>query len=588
MTERMLGIPKLLGQGRKLITRPTRINCEVAILAGGGAIAQSPDLDVPIDQTRDLIASRLQLAAAVASGPAAPFVYTIGASLRIFGQSVLWIIALDVEAAVMQAWTVQSLLEIDRQIRDTVAYTGPMLAKICEDKIALENATRDAFMNRENEQTRARNEARLEAITRVLDDLRSPQFTSLPGKGAHLLKDFDGLRQRVLGGGVYARKPAAPAPPPPADNDKPKNPNNVLAGEGNAVAAYFTPDMLNENWQLAKDLVGYVQIAQQLEGIATSTKTIGVPVNGQRVDYNVTAGTDTHLRLIITNQSADLVYFVRLQPGTTPQPAPPTFRTPLDPSNACAPESAVAPGQGLDPMRVTYALPKATADRWVAVYPEGSTAALDKPKTPQEQQPTAGAGTLGGNDTVDLMQVQLPSAVWLPARLGDVLEVRVATYGPERQKIRWMTLHSPHNLVRPEVSSGRGGGTSIFRGFYYLGFEVAYDLANRSIVRHYSTRESYNWKLTGLWEHAAISSTQNVNELREASNASFPLTLTNDRLSWTLPTDLTAIGSGQALAATVSGQADFAFRTVRIAGPNPGDVPETSKGGDLSILIQVW
>ena len=36
MTERLLGIPKLLGQAKKLVTRPTRINCETAIMAGSG------------------------------------------------------------------------------------------------------------------------------------------------------------------------------------------------------------------------------------------------------------------------------------------------------------------------------------------------------------------------------------------------------------------------------------------------------------------------------------------------------------------------------------------------------------------------
>jgi uncharacterized protein (DUF885 family) len=38
MTERLLGIPKLLGQGRRLIKNPTKINCEVALQAGKGAI----------------------------------------------------------------------------------------------------------------------------------------------------------------------------------------------------------------------------------------------------------------------------------------------------------------------------------------------------------------------------------------------------------------------------------------------------------------------------------------------------------------------------------------------------------------------
>lgn len=39
MTERLLLFPKMLSQGRKLLTNPTRINCEVAILSGQGAIS---------------------------------------------------------------------------------------------------------------------------------------------------------------------------------------------------------------------------------------------------------------------------------------------------------------------------------------------------------------------------------------------------------------------------------------------------------------------------------------------------------------------------------------------------------------------
>jgi len=39
MTERLLAFPKMLNQGRKLVIRPTRINCEVAMLSGQGAIS---------------------------------------------------------------------------------------------------------------------------------------------------------------------------------------------------------------------------------------------------------------------------------------------------------------------------------------------------------------------------------------------------------------------------------------------------------------------------------------------------------------------------------------------------------------------
>jgi uncharacterized protein (DUF885 family) len=38
MTERMAGVPRVLAQGRKLINNPTKINCQVAIASGEGAI----------------------------------------------------------------------------------------------------------------------------------------------------------------------------------------------------------------------------------------------------------------------------------------------------------------------------------------------------------------------------------------------------------------------------------------------------------------------------------------------------------------------------------------------------------------------
>jgi len=39
MTERLLVLPKMLSQGKRLVTKPTRVNCEVAQLAGLGAIS---------------------------------------------------------------------------------------------------------------------------------------------------------------------------------------------------------------------------------------------------------------------------------------------------------------------------------------------------------------------------------------------------------------------------------------------------------------------------------------------------------------------------------------------------------------------
>ncbi|MBN2083290.1 DUF885 domain-containing protein [bacterium] len=39
MTERLLGIPRMLTQGKKLVNRPTKINCDIAMLSGQGAIS---------------------------------------------------------------------------------------------------------------------------------------------------------------------------------------------------------------------------------------------------------------------------------------------------------------------------------------------------------------------------------------------------------------------------------------------------------------------------------------------------------------------------------------------------------------------
>lgn len=38
MTDRLLALPKMLGQGKRLVTKPTKIDCEVALLSASGAI----------------------------------------------------------------------------------------------------------------------------------------------------------------------------------------------------------------------------------------------------------------------------------------------------------------------------------------------------------------------------------------------------------------------------------------------------------------------------------------------------------------------------------------------------------------------
>lgn len=527
------------------------------------------NINIPIDKELSEVTTTLTLMGTVASGGLAPVTFFLGESLRQFAQAGLWRIAMDADAAVMQAWTIESLLNIDRQLHGSVAVVETLLKKLPEDQKVLQDRARGAFRAgaSESDKDRVETEARLEAITRVLEDLRKPPFADLPARGQSLFDEFEAIRKMVVNGGVY---------PGQKLNQKPANSTsgqsggvvdavtNDVVGKDRMppplVSSYFTPDTLLKNWQLAAHLVEYMTVAAQLESRLLTPRKTPVTIDGRMAERDVMPSAMRHLRLLVVNQSADLVYFIRVN-------------------------SKDASGTNL------LLQGSSGSARWLAIYPEGATTEIDKPTRPADQV-EAGAG-VPGPPKVELMQLQLPSSVWLPVGPGDELEVRVATYGPERQKIRWLPLRAKLAQLRPEISTGGGGGTSITRGFYYLGFTLAYDMLGRTTVRHFSTKETYAWALTGLWEGHVEYPVTRHNDLREVAEAKFPLTLNNDHIKWTLPADFDAIVEAiklkktPDLKATVTGQADIAYRTSRILGPNVGDRVEHGKG-DLLITIQIW
>src|SRR5262249_39470217 len=123
----------------------------------------------------------------------------------------------------------------------------------------------------------------------------------------------------------------------------------------------------------------------------------------------------------------------------------------------------------------TYTLRKDT-ENWIPIYPKGAAAQVAKDSNPASSE---------------AVNLKLASEIWLPARPWDRLEMRVATYGEHRKRIRWLVIRGKD--IRPELSSLR-------RGFYWLSYQLGAGKGEGLVSRWYPFEESYNWQFRGLWE----------------------------------------------------------------------------------------
>ena len=203
-------------------------------------------------------------------------------------------------------------------------------------------------------------------------------------------------------------------------------------------------------------------------------------------------------------------------------------------------------------------------EQWITLWPTNST----------YQQ---GAGTGSGKDPVN---AQLPSMLWLPAKLKDRLEIRVATYGEFRKRVRWDNLFG--RQVRPDM-------TSLSRGFYYMSYAVNQGEKDQILSRWFSMKDEYNWDFRrGVWTDGLgrtvhSSTPEERKQFRSMRTENWKMT--NDRLIWLISSGVGSILADPNMSVIVSGDAEIVHAT----GRNPMGEPHPEKGsGELNINLSVW
>jgi hypothetical protein len=471
------------------------------------------DPNSPVDPERAAFMSIATLVVAAIAIKAAPVVLFLGYLFNQYWQFELWTGQYMVEQSLLSQWTMYSLLEMDYQIRGAVRAAEEMITKLEEDVILLDKRAMDPSRDFDMANLDRRLQKEVMAQLAWID---SPAI-AFKAKGKELEALFDAMRRRIIAGnGVATRKL-----PPRTD------------GGPGAVASYFTADLISENWELGKKLVAYAQLAIKVEERLLAPVTVPVKSGDVMVDRPMQASSMEHARLLIANNSKDLVFFVRNR--TT--------------------DAAGA--------KVTKGV--AGTERWIVLYPKGAVAQVAQahsyaPQGAPDAQPP-------------VLTQQLPFIVWLPVKPGDSLEVRVATYGEQRQLMRWAPVRG--TAVRPD-------GDSIPRNFYYRGYETAW-LLTQIPSRYYAMSEEYQWRFQGSWGNTPTFEKTDESQLR-AHTRDYPLTLVRDRIQWVLPATLAELQKIGEVIATVVGRATIAWRT---KNKKPIDYPDTG-AGDLNIIVQMW
>jgi hypothetical protein len=453
-----------------LICSVMSIAAVAVVLAGGRNLAErSPQVNIaiPADPELDRIQSAIaESAGNLGMGALGGPLFTVFEAQRIMAQSILWEYRLQVEDALMTAWTTQTMAELDQQVRGAVAGGARLVAKLQADADSgiIDAATRNVVQA---------------ALNKIENELK------LTVKGNKAVATFDDVRRRVIKG-------------------------------------YVRPILVRDSSRLGVDLLDYQRALEQAEKIALGLSTgpnPSSPMRQLRIEIQNDSAVDS-----APNAPTPMVFFVRvLERGD---------------------------GGAYTPRRDT--------ERWIVVFPR-----------------EAGAKLTGEDPGQELIRKSLASNVWLTIKPQDQIEVRVATYGPTRERIRWTKLRGAQ--VRPEV-------TSLRRGFYWWAYEVEQSPTSRLVSRWYPMQESYAWQFTsGMWKDDPVTPvTTSPGELRETYTQGF--TITGDRFKWTLPASLDRIKAQPDLVATVTGQAAMFMRNARGETPQP-----VEKGtATLRLKMRVW
>ena len=221
-----------------------------------------------------------------------------------------------------------------------------------------------------------------------------------------------------------------------------------------------------------------------------------------------------------------------------------------------------------------YPAPREDTKSWIPIYPTGMNVQL---------------GDTDESQTV----VTLPNEIWLPAKLRDKVEVRVASFGMHRDRIRFQSLDVTGNL-RPDRVSLR-------RGFYFDGYDFKRPTGGTIISHWYAKDEDYQWRFRGGWApgNSAFDPEyympptpdeleQKYKQIRvDMTRYASELTLVRDHVVWYLPASYDAVKGDPNCEAFVHGTVAFNKRGPASHSPIR-EFKETVTDAPFSFTMRTW
>jgi hypothetical protein len=401
---------------------------------------------------------------ALASPATGPVTLALGLAYAMVTHGVLFRTATDIEERMFAAWAVESLLELDYQLRGAVRHVeyADWVTKLQDDERTLQQRVREGerqvFIKGGGgypaelaaaESALAIDRATLKAIQttipRAVDHRKDLQT-----RAQEMLTGFDTMRRRLITG-TEVVKAEAPAQDP-AGNER-KDP--AMLGPQLVAVSRFNAQMWSDTSKFMRLLVDYMTTAAKYEQEMFEPVVVSVPITtgGQETVIPSKPTAMQHYRMVISNDSTSMLFLVKVHSTADRKDRE---------GNVVERDAPIV----------------ATTGRrgWIPLYPKGAPVKISE--------------SLRLNDParqdVAAAELVLPNQIWLPVKKGDRLEVRAVTYGPMRQHIRWLSLRG-RNIV-PDIDSIR-------RSYYYLGWQLSLVGQVRDAgSRRYSVHESYSWR----------------------------------------------------------------------------------------------
>lgn len=549
------------------------------------------DADFASRQTAIVLSATL--VTLVGAPPLAPFVIFWGGAWIFWVQTMLWSSILVYDEALVRAWTTENLLALDYGLRSAASLVPDYMQKLTEDQKILNtrinDANRDMFQKNLTgpalvaaKDAVALQDGYLEAVNVKLDWAKQ-NLPALNAKCEALIGPEGALavmRRHFVGG-----SPSRPTTPE----------ERARFAGWDGPSRLLSRDVLSAQNNLAKAFADYLNTAIQFSTTIMEPVSVGVTTSQGMQKRLLPPTASAHLKVSVSNDSTDLVFFVKVVPKHDGAAAGATGSTGVPPGNPCGREQGT-----LFQQREIRAM-----RGWMPIFPKGTVTRINpedalnlgRPPVRGAQTGPVGAGTPEAS-SINAADVQFSSAIWFAVEPGDQLEFRVATFGPMRKQIRFLDLRGA--LVRPDLYSLR-------RSYYYLGYELVYGSLQRFGSRLYSTSENYHWSgWEGAWDpHGLPAKTAQTSPadfweappwVNQGVSPPAPMggnfNVQGDHIVWAVPETpeaRTLLDKDPFMRVYVTGKADF----VRYVNPQkPTSVPlrlsETSKDGALSVNVEPW